>query len=477
MPFDQSNRATGLLIPWDPDAVGPAHHRLAALLRSAMAQGRLVPGDRLPPTRALAEELGLSRWVVTEAYDQLKAEGYLTGRVGAGTVVADTVTASGSPTASRLSAQAAATELAPLDLSPALPEISSFPRTLWRAAMSHALAHVPDEELAHPHPQGAWALRATMADYLRRVRGIDAGPDRLHVTQGVRSAVLLLCALLKARGAQRVAVEDPSWPRLREAARASGLDVVGVPVDGRGMRVDLLPGLEVDAAFTTATHQFPTGVPLDAGRRGALIGWAAERGALLVEDDYDAEFRYDRRPVGALAALSADHVVYLGSASKSLSPALQVGWMVAPAGLAPGLDAARARVGALVPTLDQHALVHLLASGAYDRHLRRMRRRYQRRRQVFLGALRAHVPGQAHGGMDAGLHILWDLPVGTDEDGVRAACAAAGLRVVTLGQCRLSPAPPGLVLGYANVPEHRAEAVALAIARAVRACLGPGAPW
>jgi GntR family transcriptional regulator/MocR family aminotransferase len=498
MRVDQSNRATGLFVPWVPDGsdgvpAAPAHARLAALLRAQVTQGRLRPGDRLPPSRALAEELGLSRWVVTETYDQLKAEGYLTGRVGAGTVVASGVRTSPAGPAADLrdappdgpaSARAASggapsglassgatsggTSSAVLDLSPALPDLASFPRVAWRAALGRALADTTDADLAGSDPAGVPALRATIADYLRRVRGVEADPARVLVTGGVRNGVWLVCDVLRRAGARRVAVEDPCWPRLREAARDSGLDVVPVPVDGEGMRVDTLRDLDLDAVFVAPTHQFPTGVPLSAARRLALVGWAATGGRVVVEDDYDAEFRYDRRPVGALAALAPEHVVYLGSTSKTLSPGLHLGWLVAPDRLTEPLVAARRRLGALAATPDQHAFVRLVESGAYDRHLRRMRRAYQRRRTAMLGALGDAVPGQASPSMDAGLHVLWLLPDGVAEAAVLRAARDRGIAMLGLAQCRLAAGPGGLVVGYGNVPEHRAGAVAATIGAAVR---------
>lgn len=477
MPADQSNRVTGLLVAWDPDGAGPAHQRLAAALRTQVNDGRLQPGDRLPPTRVLAEELGLSRWVVTEAYDQLKAEGYLAGRVGSGTVVAGALPSPGPASASGTTGRASRdtvpgpAEPTParavrIDLSPALPDLTSFPRTAWRAALTRALATVTDTELGYPDPAGAPALRATIATYLRRVRGLDPAPERVHVTQGVRNAVALVCQALRAQGVRRVAVEDPNWPRLRAAARASGLDVVPVAVDQHGMQVAALADRSVDAVFVTPTHQFPTGVPLSASRRLALIDWAATGDRLIVEDDYDAEFRYDRRPVGALAARAPEHVVYLGSTSKTLSPALHLGWMIAPSRLERPLAAARDGIGALAPTIDQLALVSLIESGTYDRHLRRMRRRYQRRRTALLAALAA-VPGRPAASMDAGLHVLWHLPSDVDEAAVLAAASDHGLRVLGLSQCRVGPGGPGLVLGYGNIPEHRAPAVADTVAAAV----------
>jgi GntR family transcriptional regulator/MocR family aminotransferase len=474
MAADQSNRVTGLLVAWDPDGEGPAHQRLAAALRLQVDHGHLRPGERLPPSRALAEELGLSRWVVTEAYDQLKAEGYLAGRVGSGTVVAGAASRT-APTVLTQDGESPPTSPAESppatagwdDLSPSLPDLASFPRTAWRAALTRALATVSDSELGYPDPAGAPPLRTTIAGYLRRVRGLDIEPNRVHITQGVRNAVALVCRMLRAQGAHRIAVEDPSWPRIRDIAYGSELDVVPVPVDEHGMQMPSLARLDVDAVFVTPTHQFPTGVPLSASRRLALIDWADDGDRVIVEDDYDAEFRYDRRPVGALAARAQDHVVYLGSTSKTLSPSLHLGWMVAPAPLQRPLAAARDTVGALAPTIDQLALVNLIESGAYDRHLRRMRRTYQRRRVAMLAALSAAVPGLPAASMDAGLHVLWHLPGSVDEAAVVEIARNRGLSLLGLSQCRVGHGEPGLVLGYGNVPEHRAAKVTAEIAAAV----------
>ncbi len=457
------------------NSTGPAHQRLAAALRTEINEGRLRPGERLPASRTMAEELGTSRWVVTEAYDQLKAEGYLTGRVGSATVVADL--APRAPVAREGAPAPAPGSGVQLDLSPALPDLASFPRSLWRAALTRALGTASDLQLGHPDPAGEPQLRRAVADYLRRVRALDGRAERVQITQGVGNAVWLLGRHLRARGATRIAVEDPSWPRLRQIAAAHELQVVPVPVDADGLRVEELVAADrrqrIDAVVTMPTHQFPTGVPLSASRRLALLAWAETGDRWIVEDDYDAEFRYDRRPVGALAALAPDRVVYLGSVSKTLSPSLHLGWMVVPDRLRAGLDAARDGLGALAPGLDQLALAELIASGRYDQHLRRMRRRYQARRVALLAALDdAHLPGGLAASMDAGLHVLWHLPADIDEDTVLARCRATGVAVLGLAQCRDGAGRPGLVLGYGNVPPHRAEAIAEVLTTAVAAAAG-----
>ncbi len=490
MSVRQTNRVSGLFLPWSGpvEGAGPAHQQLAALVRGEINAGRLRPGDRMPPSRALAEELGVSRWVVTEAYDQLTAEGYLSARVGSGTVVtggaggtAPAVPTAPAPRSAPTAAVSPDRTRAPAaprvvhDLWPALPDLGSFPRTLWRAALGRALAAVSDAELGNPDPAGAPGLRATMADYLRRVRALAADGDRVLVTQGVGSAVAELCRHLRAGGAERVAVEDPSWPRLREIARRQGLDIVPVAVDASGLVVTDLVRADrrrrIDAVFTMPTHQFPTGVPLSADRRLALLEWAAARGRWLIEDDYDAEFRYDRHPIGAMASLGPDHVVYLGSVSKTLSPSLHLGWMVAPPRLRRALLADRVGT-ALSPTVDQLALADLVTSGGYDRHLRRMRRHYRRRREALLDALLESTPGAPAPSMDAGLHVLWRLPAGTDEDGAVRRCATAGLSVLGLARCRIRSGQPGLVLGCANLAPRQAASVARTLAGVLAAQTG-----
>jgi GntR family transcriptional regulator/MocR family aminotransferase len=458
----------------------PAYVRVANTFRDQIVTGRLRPGEQVPPTRTVAEEMGISRWVVAQAYDQLKAEGYLIGRMGSGTVVADTPARSSvHPTQPEPqappSASASASEPPPphlFDLSPALPDVTSFPRSSWRAALNRALVDVTDAELAHPDQQGAPALRHTLAGYLRRVRGMELDPDRIRITQGVRASVALICRQLREHGARRVAIEDPSWPRLAEIAAGNGLEVMGVPVDDGGVRVpDLVSGSHrVDAVFVTPTHQFPMGMPLAAGRRGTLIEWARTRGVMIVEDDYDAEFRYDRLPVGALAALAPDQVVYLGSVSKSLSPGVGVGWLATPPRFA-GLLTERNPVDGLPSIIDQRALASWIEHGGYDRHLRRQRRRYQRRRDALASALTSMASktsvtadgtsllGTVATGMDAGLHLIRLLPEGVDEGDVVVRCRAAGAIVMGLSDCRRGPGPAGLVLGYANVPESQAQTV------------------
>ncbi len=496
-----TSRATALELPWSGPVrgAGPANQQLATMIRGEILAGRLLAGDTLPPSRVLAEELGVSRWVVTQAYDQLSAEGYLAARVGSGTVVAATgapgrgtpaagapLAGSGVPVAGPVAPQPDPAQEPMFDLSPAVPDLSTFPRAAWRACLTKALARAGDAELGRPAPLGVVSLRLTMADYLRRVRAIDVTPDQVLITQGVGDAVQELCHHLRSRGVSRVAVEDPGWPRMPRIARIAGLQVVPVPVDDDGLILGRLIEQDGDApvgaVFTMPTHQFPTGRPMSPERRIGLLEWANRRDAWIVEDDYDAEFRYDRHPVGAIAALGPDRVVYLGSASKTLSPGSQLGWLVAPPALAGDLAANRTEtMRSLAPNLDQLALVELITSGGYDRHLRRMRRHYRDRRAALLAALLDLAPGRPGSGLEAGLHVLWQLPLTgrrteapeEAEDRVVKRCRRRGLLVRGLSEFRIRATVPGdrrmpaaLVLGCAGVPVHRSREIAALVADA-----------
>jgi GntR family transcriptional regulator/MocR family aminotransferase len=470
---------TNLHAAWAPvPANGPLNVQLAEALRSQIVAGELVAGQPLAPSRVLAESLGVSRWVVTQAYEQLQAEGYVTGRVGSGTHVSERAITAASPTKSG-AARAAADRagrasrspdecVGTHDLRPVAPDLSSFPRPAWRAAINWVLQTVSVHDLGYPVPQGDEAFRSVMSDYLRRTRGVQSDPFDVQVTSGTRSAIALICQVLRSRGVTRLAIENPGWPWIREVARLNELDVVGIPVDDRGARIDELVGLDVGAFFVSPTHQFPMGVPLHPSRRRQLLAWAAENDRLIIEDDFDAEFRYDRQPVGALAALARSRVVYLGSCSKSLSPSLRLGWVVVPSDLQRDFDLARSKTGSLVPTLDQLTFARLVSTGNYDRHIRRMRKIYLSRRASMLGALNKRMPGVIAPSIAAGLHLVWWLPDGADELAFADRCASNGLSVVTMADCRLDVGRPGLVLGYGNVVERKAAAAVAALGRAYR---------
>jgi GntR family transcriptional regulator / MocR family aminotransferase len=423
---------------------GPLHAQIEAQLREAVRAGRLAAGERLPSSRALATELGVSRGVVVEAYDQLAAEGYLAVRSGAAPrVAAGAMVAAGAPRA----------PVAPpprWDLRPGTPDLSLFPRAAWAAAQRRALREAPDADLGYPDPAGHPRLRAALAAYLGRVRGVQAAPERIVVCGGVAEALALVGRVLRGAGARRVAVEDPSHYGTRGQLTHAGLEVVPVPVDAGGIDVGALTAAAPDAVLVTPAHQFPTGVVLEPPRRAALAAWARDTGAVIVEDDYDAEYRYDRHPVGAVQGLAPDHVIHVHSVSKMLAPALRLGWAALPARLAPLLAAEKRMANMGAPVLEQLTLAAFLERGELDRHLRRSRPAYHARRDALVGAL----AGFEIEGVAAGLHILARLPAGARENEVVATAAARGVAVQPLAAHVLAAErPPALVLGYSRLAE------------------------
>ena len=437
-------------------------------LREAIRAGRLRAGTRLPPTRMLARDLGVSRGVVVEAYAQLAAEGWLRARRGAGTVVAAAGPrgASSPPTGAYLPARPAA----PLayDLRTGRTDLSAFPRTAWHAAIGRALRELPDAALDYGDPRGHLPLREAIAEHLGRSRGALADPRSVIVCAGLSQGLHVLWRALARDGATRIAVEDPGWRGQRRTVEHAGLEPVPVPVDDHGLVVDALPG-DVDAVAVTPAHQFPMGVVLSPDRRAQLLAWARDTGALIVEDDYDAEYRYDRDPVGALQGLDPDHCVYAGSVSKTLAPALRLGWLAVPRRLAAAVADEKDHADRGTPVLEQAALADLLHSGEVDRHLRRTRRRYRARRDALVAALREHLPGAGIGGAAAGLHLVLALPDGADEAAVARAAAARGVGVDALhARCAIrSRRGPTLLLGYAALTEAALARAASDLAAAV----------
>jgi GntR family transcriptional regulator/MocR family aminotransferase len=350
-----------------------------------------------------------------------------------------------------------------IDLSYGRADVSSFPRAAWLRSIRAALADAPNEVFGYLSGRGVPQLRTAMAEYLNRVRGTVADPEQMVICTGYAQGVTLLIGVLAARGAKRLALEDPSSnDDALPAARAAGLDVVGIPVDGDGIRVDALRDSGADAVILTPSHQWPTGSVLSARNRAAVIRWAAERGAVIVEDDYDAEYRYDRTPVGSVQGLAPEHVVYAGSASKTLAPGLRLGWFVLPAHLTEPMAAAKVAADRGSAALEQMALADFVTRGEFDRHLRRMRPVYRRRRDALLAALARHLPWLEPDGVSAGLHLVAWLPPHLDEAAVVAAARRAGVGLDAVGPYRISnPGPGGLIFGYATVSERAiAEGVA-----------------
>jgi GntR family transcriptional regulator / MocR family aminotransferase len=431
--------------------------RVENALREAVRDGRLASGTRLPSTRALCAQLGVSRGVVVEAYAQLAAEGYLQTRRGGGTKVAQAV--------SRETASAPR-GLAPTavkhDMSPFRPALDRFPRAVWARALTRVLRTVSDERLGYPDPAGVPELRSTLSAYLGRVRGVRAEPDRLLITNGLRQGVSLLWAALADQGARRIAVEQPGWLGMSEAATAAGLELLPLDVDDEGLSVERLTGERVDAVALAPAHQYPTGAVLSAARRTELIAWAKERDALIVEDDYDAEYRYDRNPIGSLQGLAPEQVAYGGSTSKTLAPAVRIGWMVLPERLAqPVAEIHRKRGGGPSPLL-QFALADLIERGDLDRHLRGQRRAYKRQRDALLATIANALPEVTVRGAAAGLYMVLDLPEQLDEQAVIAAARARGVALEGLGG-----RAPALVVGYANLSQAAIEPAVAALAASI----------
>jgi GntR family transcriptional regulator / MocR family aminotransferase len=473
-----SDRATfaGRDLHLDFGDSGGLRSALEQALREAIRSGRLTALTRLPSTRALAADLGLARGTVTDAYDQLAAEGWLVARQGSGTRVASAPRATQPEPPHRPPAPPTAS--APRhDFRPGRGDLSTFPRQQWVASLRRALRQAPDTALDYGDPRGLPVLREALAGYVGRARGLPVDPDRLVVCNGWVQAFALITEVLRDAGARRVAIEDPSMARNSASLRRFGLGVVSLPVDDQGADpAGLVRRGPVDAVLLTPAHQYPTGATLSADRRAAWIGWAREHDALLIEDDYDGEFRYDRQPVGALAALDPGRVIYGGTTSKTLAPGLRLGWLVLPRRwLEPVMDL-RPVVDRHTGALEQLALAEMITSGAYDRHVRHSRTRYRRRRDLLLALLADQVPTVNPHGIAAGLHTVIDLPVaGPTEDEVVHHLADDGVAVHGLAGYRHrtgTGAPAALVVGFATPPEHAfalgARALATSLAELYR---------
>ena len=436
---------------------GARGRALEASLRTAIRTGTLAAGTRLPSSRDLAGQLGVARGTVTAAYAQLIAEGYLTAKRGSGTTVAQVEGAEPPEPPVQKSHRWR------YDLRPGLPALSAFPRAEWQTATRAGLASLSDDQLGYPDPQGLPALRTELAAYLGRVRSLRAAD--VVVTHGVAEGQALLAFLLRADGHTTIAVESPTHPGSAEVFAAHGLRPVPIPVDADGISVEHLARTDCRAVLVTAAHQFPLGVVLGPHRRRALIAWARERDGLVLEDDYDAEHRYDRPAVGPVHTLDRDHVAYLGSVSKVLAPAVRLGWLIAPPALH-GRVVDRKRLSDLgCSPLPQAAFAHLLRTGGYDRHLRRSRQLYRRRRDALLDAVAALLPDWRPHGVAAGLHLVLRLPDGADDAALERALARRGVHAPALSGYVLADAPfPGLVVGYAATSPDRLRAAVREIA-------------
>jgi GntR family transcriptional regulator/MocR family aminotransferase len=426
------------------------HRQLADGLRDAIRTGRLAPHTRLPSTRVLAADLGVSRRLVVDAYSQLAAEGFLLSRHGSGTLVANVDAASAPTRAVRTPARRY-----DIDFLPGTPDLGSFPRHAWLRALRQGLAEVASDTFGYVDPQGLQATREAVADYLRRARGVLADPRHVVLCSGATQAVALLAQVLRDDDAT-MAVEDPCFWLHRLVLRHNGIEPVPVRVDDAGLDVTALADSGAAAVLTTPAHQSPTGVVMSAARRTALMDWA-RADHLVIEDDYDAEYRYDRAPVGALQGIAPDRVVYVGSTSKTLAPGLRIGWLVVPPHLVPAVTMAKGLADTGSSAMDQIAFSRLLVSGGYDRHLRQMRRRYLQRRNALLHALTTYLPQATVLGTAAGVHLTVRFPDGFEVDALVERAARRRVRVEPLAPCYAEPAcaPPGLMLGYANLTESQ----------------------
>jgi GntR family transcriptional regulator / MocR family aminotransferase len=471
MTVEWAHGGPDLVVALDRSA-GPVGIQIQDQLRAAIRDRRLGAGERLPSTRRLAELLGVSRGTVVDVYEQLLAEGYVESMVGSGTRVA-AMPSSEPARPSVVAASAPSSRPVEADFEYGIPDLGSVPLTDWSWAVSEATRTLPTAELGDEDPAGSRHLREVVTAYHRRVRSGCAVAEDAVVVSGFRQGLAFALATLAQHGIQRIALEDPG-PREHDViARRAGLEAVPVPVDDHGLDVGRLRETGARAVLLTPAHQCPTGVALGPSRRRELVAWADEVDGVILEDDYDAEFRYDRQPVGSLQGLNPARVIALGSVSKTLAPAIRLGWVLAPPRFVAGIVEEKRLSSRGAPGLDQEALALLMESGRFDRHLRRVREIYHARRDVLTAETElAFGPGRLQG-LAAGCHALLRLPDGTSERAVVETAATMGVRVNGLGHYRFSsaetePLPPALVLGFGNVTEHQISRGIRTLAKAVR---------
>jgi GntR family transcriptional regulator/MocR family aminotransferase len=444
----------------DIDASGGRRRGLERALRAAIRDGRLALGETVPSSRQLAADLGLARGTVVDAYEQLAVEGYLSTRPRGRTVVAATAPeAPRRPDGPRPGPPA-------VDLRAGAPDLSSFPAGEWTATVRDVLRRGPLDALDYPPAAGRPEIRAAVASYLARARGVVADPDQVVVTSGFGHGLEVVTRALVATGRRRVAMEDPCLPFHREIAAAAGAEVVPVPVDDRGVDIAAVAAAGVGAVVVTPARQAILGATLAPDRRGALVAWARSADAVVVEDDYDGELRFDRDPVGAVQGLDPGRVVYLGTTSKSLAPGLRLAWAVVPAALALEVDAALGFHGQ-VSSLDQLVVAELIESHALDRHLRRVRPAYRRRRDRLVAVLAERVPAVRVEGVAAGLQALVQWPAArAGQADVEAEATTRGIALTGVARAWASGPPrfPGLLVGYGRPPQHDVERCVAALA-------------
>ena len=458
----------------DVDRSEPLRAQLERQLRAAIRGGRMRAGCKLPPSRLLAEALGVSRGVVVEAYSQLAAEGYLVARSGDGTRIAEGL-ARRPPVPNPVPPSARRIRY---DLRPGVPDLSLFPRREWQAAMSAAIRDLPDAALGYGPRGGLRELRLALSDYLGRVRAAVCDPEQVFIASGAANALIVLCDTLVGRGARRVAVEDPGTPAIYSAIERAGLEVVPVSVDEHGLDTARLESARADVVVLTAAHQYPTGAVLAADRRARVIEWAQKHGTLVVEYESDAEHRYDCQPIPSLQGAVPDRVVYIGTANTALAPAVQLAWLVVPEHLIGEIAAEHDVAHAAPSVLTQAAYARLLDRGTIDRHLRCARRRYQARRDAMVEALAHHMPQATVGGAALGLHLIAWLPDRANEAQITRHAADRGIALHTLHHHSVvtAPRPPALLLGYGLLAEPAIPRAVEQLADSARAITAPRSP-
>ncbi len=472
MAVTQANLAWDTLLELSGTRPGRLHMRLAAAIRAAIRDGRLPVGAALPPSRMLAADLGVSRWTVTEAYGQLITEGYLTGKTGSATRVTWSPRpgdeSRAAPARARRAPAARPAPSGGFDLGSYTPDLRAFPRRKWVEAIRAAAETAPFDRLSYSEPGGMPELRAVLAEHLNRSRGAAAELDTICVVMGAGQGMSRVCRALVADGHTAIGLETPGSSRLWQAAQEAGLELVPLAVDGDGLVADALdrhPGLR--AVCVGAARQIAFGCPLAPYRRPALVDWARRVDGLVIEDDFFSEFSYDQPAPRVIQGTAADRVALLGSMSTVLGPTVGIGWVVAPRRWVAAVRAEH-EIQLLPPALNQLALVQLMQSGAYDRHLRASRQRFRARRDVLLDALGRHLPDCRVRGAEAGTAVLVELPSGTDESAIMRGAARRGIELCNLYEVQPRPGDPALLLGYGNIKDSVIDPAVAALAEVIR---------
>lgn len=458
-----SGKGPSLLLVLERTDATPLGHQLQDQLRAAVRDGRLRAGEQLPSSRQLSHQLQISRGMVVTCYEQLIAEGYLVGAAGSGTRVAANVSAPAHPPEPARTTRPSRTmpPAVEIDFAYGVPDLRSAPLRDWMWALREAGRSAPTAVMGDEDDAGDLRLREVLAAHHRRVRAGTGEAEHTVIVNGFRHGLVLALGALARCGVQRVGLEDPGPRQHEEIVRRAGMQPIAVPVDGSGIDVAALRRSGARAVLVTPAHQCPTGVVMGAERRQALLAWAAESDGIVLEDDYDAEFRYDRQPVGSLQGLAPDRVLALGSVSKTLAPGIRLGWLLVPPALCAPVVQEKLLTSRGAPALDQLALAALLESGRYDRHVLRMSQVYRRRRDVLAAAVGQHAPGLRMVGLDAGCHAVLELPAGVSESTVVQSVRRRGVRVHGLSSYRVdapraaeADVSAALVIGFGNVNEE-----------------------